>query len=207
MIERLLLQIYDTWRYGGSVMPALIATAFVLWYTLGLRLLTLRRGDRRPLHTLLRDQLKAPRSGSGILGRGAARGAELVRRCAARGKPIREGQIEEVFADLYADLRAWHGLVACLIAAAPLLGLLGTVTGLIETFGSLGSSASSAASEGIAGGIVEALYATQMGLAIAVPGLLLGGYLQHRETELRAELQALALMLVSTSRPAPERSA
>ena len=71
---------------------------------------------------------------------------------------------------------------------APLLGLLGTVTGLIETFGSLGTSSTSAASEGIAGGIVEALYATQMGLAIAVPGLLVGGILHHKEERLSLEL-------------------
>jgi biopolymer transport protein ExbB len=78
---------------------------------------------------------------------------------------------------------------------APLLGLLGTVTGLIETFGSLGESSTSAASEGIAAGIVEALYATQMGLAIAVPGLLCGGFLHHRQQKLELELDELKELL------------
>ena len=60
MIERLFFQIYDIWRYGGVVMPSLIATAFVLWYALGLRILVLRRGDRRPLRTLLADCVRNP---------------------------------------------------------------------------------------------------------------------------------------------------
>lgn len=201
MIEALFLQIYDTWRYGGEVMPALIATAFVLWYTLGLRLLTLRRGDRRPVRALLRAHLESPRPGRGLVDEAAARGAHLYLTRRAAGKRLTPGLVEEAFGELHAALGSQQGLVACLIAMAPLLGLLGTVVGLIETFGSLGTSASSAASEGIAGGIVEALYATQMGLAIAVPGLLLGGYLQHIEQNLRNDLRELEAVLCAGSPP------
>jgi biopolymer transport protein ExbB len=85
---------------------------------------------------------------------------------------------------------------------APLMGLLGTVVGLIETFGSLGASAASAASEGIAGGIVEALYATQMGLAIAVPGLLVGGALHQRQASLRRDLDSLKAIFAGAVRGA-----
>lgn len=118
--------------------------------------------------------------------RGVARDARQL-----AGRMLPPSQLEEALGDFDDDLRANDRLVACLVAMAPLLGLLGTVTGLIETFGSLGSSSTSTASEGIAGGIVEALYATQMGLAIAVPGLLAGGYLKQRQRDIRVGLDVL----------------
>ncbi len=192
-MRALLLQVYDLWRYGGTVMPALFVTAFALWYALGLRLLRLRRGDGRTLSALLhafRDD--PPTRTYGLIDEAAWRGIALVR---AGGLPVRRELLDEAMGELEDELTRGTGLVECLVAAAPLLGLLGTVTGLIETFGSLGQSSTSAASEGIAGGIVEALYATQMGLAIAVPGLLMGGILFHKQHKLRLEIEELKAML------------
>jgi len=55
------------------------------------------------------------------------------------------------------------------ITAAPLLGLLGTVTGMMGTFGSLGAGGDIASkAAGITGGVAEALIATACGLAVAV---------------------------------------
>ncbi len=192
-MNHFLLQIWDIWMYGGSVMPFLIATAFVLWYALGLRILALRRGDRRALRTMLADfSVKPPARERGLVQAAAARGAKLWKE---RGGPVPEPHLDQAFDDLFAALGTGRRLVGSLVAMAPLLGLLGTVTGLIETFGSLGASSTSTASEGIAGGIVEALYATQMGLAIAVPGLLVGGILHHREQKLTQELFGLKELL------------
>ena len=61
---------------------------------------------------------------------------------------------------------------------APLAGLLGTVAGMIETFDSLGSMSLFSQSGGVAGGISQALISTQMGLAVAIPGLLAGRILR-----------------------------
>jgi biopolymer transport protein ExbB len=59
------------------------------------------------------------------------------------------------------------------ITAAPLLGLLGTVTGMMATFGALGTSGDVASgASAIMGGIGEALIATACGLAIAIIGLV-----------------------------------
>ena len=193
MIEALALQVVDIWRFGGVVMPALFATAFVLWFSLGQRILLLRRGDRRGLRTLVAAFQQVPgRPAHGIIGQAAQRGSALW--VAERG-PVPRPYLDEAFADLEERLHRGTMLVGCLIAMSPLLGLLGTVSGLIETFGSLGQSTTSTASEGIAGGIVEALYATQMGLAIAVPGLLMGGVLHHKEQKLTHEVEELKAIL------------
>ena len=75
------------------------------------------------------------------------------------------------------------------ITAAPLLGLLGTVTGMMNTFGALeGGDIASAAGQ-ITGGVAEALIATACGLAIAITGLLPYNYLNARLEEARHEVE------------------
>lgn len=200
MNEGVLLQVYDLWRYGGMVMPALFTTAFVLWTALGLRLLRLRRGDTRPLRALVRATFHQPTGpAKGVIHEAALRAVRLVH---DHGSPVARPFLDEALGDLEDRLRAGTGLVQVLVSVAPLMGLLGTVTGLIGTFGSLGASATSTQSEGIAGGIVEALYATQMGLAIAVPGLLMSGILHHRQQRLEAEIEELKALLGGAWRPA-----
>jgi len=59
---------------------------------------------------------------------------------------------------------------------------------MIETFDSLGDMSLFSQSGGIAGGISQALFTTQMGLAVAIPGLLVGRVLDQREQALTGEL-------------------
>lgn len=76
------------------------------------------------------------------------------------------------------------------ITAAPLLGLLGTVTGMMRTFGSLGQGGDIASKAGsITGGVAEALIATACGLAIAVSALFPFNYLNARLEEARHEVE------------------
>jgi biopolymer transport protein ExbB len=70
--------------------------------------------------------------------------------------------------------------LASMIAAAPLLGLLGTVSGMVRTFESLSLRAGEKSMEGLARGISEVLVCTESGLLVALPALLLV-YLGHRE--------------------------
>jgi len=72
--------------------------------------------------------------------------------------------------------------LGAMIAAAPLLGLLGTVSGMEKTFESLAGTGSDRSMEGLAHGISEVLVATESGLAVAIPALLLV-YLAHREVQ------------------------
>ena len=74
------------------------------------------------------------------------------------------------------------------ITAAPLLGLLGTVTGMMRTFGALGGGDIGAAASTITGGVAEALIATMCGLAIAVTSLLPYNILNARAEDAKHEI-------------------
>jgi biopolymer transport protein ExbB len=74
------------------------------------------------------------------------------------------------------------------ITLAPLLGLLGTVVGMIHSFGLLGADELGAPTA-ITGGIAEALIATASGLAVAITALIPFNYLNSRLEEARHELE------------------
>lgn len=84
--------------------------------------------------------------------------------------------------------------ILVLAAAAPLLGLLGTVTGMISTFDAI-SQVGTGNPRPLAAGISEALITTQCGLAVAIPGLIMGTYLNRRVQRFRVRLEKLGLQL------------
>lgn len=190
----------DLWVAGGFVMPGLVGCAVLLWYQLAWRTLTLRRGDRRPIEALLRAaEAGRPLGRPGILTDGA--GAIVAAR---RDPSLRSPAAHaEALHPQRAALGQGRAAVRSVVAIAPLLGLLGTVTGMIETFDSLGEMQLFTQGGGIAGGIGEALLTTQMGLAVAVPGIVLGRLLDRREATLTDELDRL----VELARPRPAREA
>lgn len=80
-----------------------------------------------------------------------------------------------------------------LVTLAPLLGLLGTITGLMKAFGSLGSE--EIAVVAVTGGIAEALIATACGLGIAIFCLIPFNFFTSRVSNLEFELQTAATNL------------
>lgn len=81
-----------------------------------------------------------------------------------------------------------------IITLAPLLGLLGTVTGMIHAFGLLGKTELSAPTA-ITGGIAEALIATAFGLSVAIIALVPFNYLNSRLEKARLQIQDAATFL------------
>ena len=80
-----------------------------------------------------------------------------------------------------------------LVTLAPLLGLLGTITGLMKAFGSLGNEEIAVVS--VTGGIAEALIATACGLGIAIFALIPFNFFTSRVSNLEFELQTAATNL------------
>lgn len=85
-------------------------------------------------------------------------------------------------------LRRHLGALAVFGAVSPLLGLLGTVTGMIHTF-QLVTIFGTGDAKMLSGGISEALVTTETGLAIAIPVLLVHAYLSRRVNNMAGELE------------------
>ncbi len=117
--------------------------------------------------------------------------------------------IEEVMYERVLVTRLWLRvalpIIAITAAAAPLLGLLGTVTGIINTFKMI-TVFGSGDVKSLSGGISEALITTKFGLIVAIPALLLHAilWLLARSATNDMELAAVALVNeVAKSRPNP----
>lgn len=187
----------DYIRIGGSIMWPLIGGMLLIWYAIGVRWTILRRGTAEPLRALIGRIRSGERwHPRGIMDAAALRGVAVAMEDAAW---LRHRLSDEFF-DLQKEMRRFGSTVTVLVAMAPLLGLLGTVSGMIETFRSMASAAFFSQSGGIAAGISEALHATQMGLAVAVPGLVFGRVLDQRQDRLEQELEELKDLLCAEFR-------
>lgn len=99
---------------------------------------------------------------------------------------------------LSARLRVNRALpfIAVTAASAPLLGLLGTVTGIITTFDQINAFGSSDV-KSISGGISEALITTEFGLIVAIPSLLLHAFLSRKARGIVGKMESTALAFVN----------
>jgi len=84
---------------------------------------------------------------------------------------------------------------------APMLGLLGTVQGMILAFATLGTEAGAAKNAMLATNISQALYTTAAGLMIAVPAIGFFSFFRNRATKIILSMEALTLDLMKQLRP------
>lgn len=86
--------------------------------------------------------------------------------------------------------------IAICAASAPLMGLLGTVTGIINTFKMI-TLFGSGDVKALSGGISEALITTKFGLIVAIPSLLLHAFLSRKARNVTSEMETNALAFVN----------
>jgi len=94
----------------------------------------------------------------------------------------------------------WLSWLAITTSAAPLLGLLGTVTGMIHTFQVITQHGVGDAKI-LAGGISEALITTEAGLCVAIPALMLHALLSRSAKHLEASLESTIDSLINSTKP------
>ena len=118
----------------------------------------------------------------------------------ARSRGLPRAALEEVSYEsmLEAGERLFSGLSALSVSAAvaPLLGLLGTVTGIIKTFGDLSFSGSGQA-QFISAGISEALITTEYGLVVAIPAYVAHAVFSRRAKSVLSDMEKLASSYLS----------
>ncbi len=178
---------------GGLVMWVLFVLNLALWYGLGYRYLTLKRGTKGSVRRLVEKHEKrgAEQKIRGILDKAAADAVEAAKVAKNLGKKPRNFVIDAM-SPYMMQTGTYSTLVKTIVVLAPLVGLLGTVIGMIETFDALQSSAMFSQGNSISGGISKALFTTELGLVVAVPGLIAGKILDRQEERYELEFEQIA---------------
>lgn len=164
------------WEKGGTLMPALGLLALYLYYLafdLWLRLRAVIPSDLRAF----------PREKWGAF-QGGGRVDRIIRYCLADHNDREETQrrFERVRSGEYSYLNRRLRFLFVLATSAPLIGLLGTVAGMLRTFDGL-SMQDSYKMDLVAGGISQALVTTQAGLLIAIPAIAIIHLLNRRKKD------------------------
>lgn len=156
----------------------------------------LRRGDAKAIDALAGDPNPAAR----ILVH-AVTGAEKVRAGhastlgdAAGG--LRE-DLERLGAQMVADMRRYLRVLETLVQVAPLLGLFGTVVGMIEAFRRLQESGARVDPSDLAGGIWVALLTTAAGLLVAMPANIVLNWFESRIAREQLAMEDMAVSVLN----------
>lgn len=194
MLRELLKDIELYMEVGGWVMPPLIAATVLLWFGIGYRIAVLGRQPRRSVRSLIRRYARTPpRAPRSVVEKAVVQALDVAR----SGPGHLRRFLDDALAEHKRDIRRFGRLINTIVAVAPILGLLGTVIGMIETFESLGDMSLFSQSGGIARGISQALFTTQLGLAVAIPGLVVNGVLDKRQKMVDMELAQIKDILCS----------
>lgn len=178
---------------GGWVMIPLFALA-VLLYTQAFHLLLYVRRAKLDERSEGRwgDWVRHPEHADGRVG-------EIIRYTqedVGSARQIRD-RFEAIHIALVALIDRRARFVSTLVSAAPLLGLLGTVLGMLQTFVGLSQSSGAETAGVVAAGISEALVTTQTGLTVALPGLFVVMVIQRQQHTLEAQLARLESLTLS----------
>jgi biopolymer transport protein ExbB len=182
-------------RSGGLVMVPILAVSLVMWVLIFNRVWFMR--------TLYVKNISRTRAGELVRlnqrpeDRYKGANSLLVRQFLARRTHDRDldGYIlDETVMGLCASLDRYLAAIRVLSAVAPLLGLLGTVVGMMHTFEVITVFGTGNA-RAMAAGISVALITTQTGLMVAIPGLYMAGWLTRRSRNLKNRIAATGMYL------------
>lgn len=168
MYETFKTNVLDVWIAGGTLMIGLAVLGILIYGSIMQALLYLRQ-----LKELSADEdewghwIERPNEGKGLIGQMIAFSQDNV-----VGKQDLLQRFEIIKQKLLSKLDRQIKFSSTVVTAAPLLGLLGTVGGMLKTFSGLATSQGNSL-DLVAGGISEALITTQAGLVLALPGMFL----------------------------------
>lgn len=205
--------LFEHVQKGGAVMVpifALAALALLVALYKWVSFLLIANPSKRRVRSLLNsvsegDQEEAAYNVRAIKG---PVGRMLEAGVAHLGQPrelIEEVMFEKVLTTKL-RLNSMLPFIAVCAASAPLLGLLGTVTGIIDTF-KLITVFGSGDVKSLSGGISEALITTKFGLIVAIPSLLIHAYLSRRARGMLSDMEAAAVTFVNHLSKAPQLTA
>jgi biopolymer transport protein ExbB len=114
-----------------------------------------------------------------------------------QSREVMQEVVEDTGRHVIHDLERYLNSLGTIAAVSPLLGLLGTVIGMVKVFTAI-TTAGVGNPSVLAGGISEALITTAAGLTVAIPSLIGYRYLRGRIDELVVEMEKEAMKLVDT---------
>lgn len=185
---------------GGPVVVILCFMSVLALAILFLKLWQFRRlrlGDHRTSREMLRFY-RSGRAGDAIALASRSRNPVAhVLALAIRGQrrnDLTESQVREevlrVATDLLETLRSYLRPLEVIASLAPLLGLFGTVLGMITAFQQLEQAGNQVNPAILSGGIWEALLTTAVGLAVAIPVVVVANWLERKVDRLAHEMQS-----------------
>ena len=187
---------------GGWLMIPIILCSIAVVGITGERFWTLNPAKIAPRHLLAQvwgwiknNQLDGNKirdlRASSALGKILAAGLSNSR----SGRDVMKDSIEEAANQVVHEMERYIGALGTIAAIAPLLGLLGTVVGMIKVFTEI-MLQGTGNSQALAGGISEALITTAAGLVVAIPAMMSHRYFQRRVDSLVVTMEQEAIKLV-----------
>lgn len=183
----------ELFRHGGPIMWPIAMVSFVTLTMVLERVVFLlqERGTRDPAVAAKMFELIEQNNFEGAIRHGQA-SKDYIARILGDALTYKEYSLSSAFLRAAGTEvernQAGIGVLDTCVTAAPLLGLLGTVTGMMNTFGALGEGDIAASASKITGGVGEALIATACGLIIAIIGLIPYNILTSRVETVKKEI-------------------
>ena len=181
---------------GGPIVGVLMFVSVIMWMLILNRVLLFRQFSAGNMTREVAAQFSHDQA---FPDKQTYRGltAEFVQQYVARATSdhaTNDAILDEVTLKLVRSLDRYTSIIGVLAAIAPLLGLLGTILGMIATFEVI-SIFGTGNIQGMSGGISEALITTKVGLLVAIPGLYMHHLLRERARKLKTQIASLGVYL------------